>query len=404
MKNLIILCLLILLFSCNKNKNDLDVTPAPLLPSILKVEPEEGYPGLEVMIKGANFSSIFTDIKVKFNGIEAKVKSSGDSTIIVTIPEEASTGALTVTVRNQSVSWNKDFFVAKNWKMATKLPGGRRLLPYYFSVNDKAYVGGGFYSYSEQIGIKPPYYTVFHFFYYKDLYEYSSMSGVWEKKADLPANGRYNAFAFTVQQKGYIGNGQGQAGKLYKDCWQFEPASNNFVPIADFPNTSFRQFSFFEINDKAYLVSDTVSKNFWEYNTGFQKWTKRADFPGDASGKLFTFHLNSKGYVFTKNNEFWEYSPANNSWVAKKTLTGNTIIDIGFSYQGKIYIGSRAYTSGNDYRKDFWTYDLVSDSWVTLPPLTWIKNNKLNVYLLLGSEILFISSETGDCFTLKNPF
>ena len=77
------------------------------------------------------------------------------------------------------------------------------------------------------------------------------------------------------------------------------------------------------------------------------------------------FSIGSKGYVgtgyhsgFTRNNDFWEYNPATDSWLQLANVPGPARADaVGFSTSGIGYVGT-----GNQYM-DFYSYDVSTNSW-----------------------------------------
>lgn len=80
------------------------------LPTITSFDPVEGETGAAVTITGTNFSANDAN-EVSFNGVQAAVTSSTETTIITSIPAGASTGTITVDVGGQIVISTNDFKV-----------------------------------------------------------------------------------------------------------------------------------------------------------------------------------------------------------------------------------------------------------------------------------------------------
>jgi hypothetical protein len=95
----------ILSHSC---KEDDEEEPAPV---ITGVSPDRGSAGTEVTITGSNFHTTASGNVVKFNGIAATVSNNTTSTLLVQIPEGATTGPLTVTVNNSRTATFSEFTV-----------------------------------------------------------------------------------------------------------------------------------------------------------------------------------------------------------------------------------------------------------------------------------------------------
>src|SRR5687767_10836231 len=81
-------------------KKDVD-TPAPL---IFDFTPEKGAYNLMVTIRGKNFDSLITNTSVLFNGNSGTVVFVSDTLIRATVPENATTGKITVIVNNRTVT------------------------------------------------------------------------------------------------------------------------------------------------------------------------------------------------------------------------------------------------------------------------------------------------------------
>lgn len=103
MKQLSILSLLlgfVLTSGCDKNNEGGSVTA----PQIRYIWPEEGTASMIVTIKGKNFSSVRTENIVQFNGTDAVVIEASAGELQVVSPEAGTSGPVTVSVGNASVT------------------------------------------------------------------------------------------------------------------------------------------------------------------------------------------------------------------------------------------------------------------------------------------------------------
>jgi hypothetical protein len=96
-----------ILLSC---KNDDTPVPDPS-PVITSFSPEQGTPGTTVTISGRNFSDNMADIHVAFGVTSAEIISTSMTQVIVTVPEGASTGRISLNANRMSVPSDKDFTV-----------------------------------------------------------------------------------------------------------------------------------------------------------------------------------------------------------------------------------------------------------------------------------------------------
>jgi hypothetical protein len=81
--------------SCSSND------PAPT-PSITSFSPTTGPALAEVVISGLNFSGDNNANDVRFNGVKAQVTASTSTTLTAKVPQDATSGVITVTVNGQS--------------------------------------------------------------------------------------------------------------------------------------------------------------------------------------------------------------------------------------------------------------------------------------------------------------
>ena len=106
-KNLATGLLLLLALGCSKDGNDEPITddePINLRPTITSIAPTSGVVGTEVTITGTNFGGTNTQNDVEFNGTNATVKSASTTVLVVDVPENATSGSVSVTVNGESAT------------------------------------------------------------------------------------------------------------------------------------------------------------------------------------------------------------------------------------------------------------------------------------------------------------
>ncbi|MBC6426978.1 MAG: ankyrin repeat domain-containing protein [Ekhidna sp.] len=95
------------LISCGK-----DDATLPPNPTIINFTPENGAMGTTVNITGTNFSTVPSENTVTFHdGRQAIVTDVTATVLTVTVPDEAETGIITVSVNEQSITSKNDFTV-----------------------------------------------------------------------------------------------------------------------------------------------------------------------------------------------------------------------------------------------------------------------------------------------------
>jgi len=213
-----------------------------------------------------------------------------------------------------------------------------------------------------------------------DLWQYSPASNSWSQKANLPGAGRRNATAFTINNKGYVGTGMSAAesslGTTLNDFWEYNPATNSWNQIADYPGGIGNGVYFataFSIGSKGYVCCGKIgaanyTDELWEYKPSVDQWTQRASFGGGDRYQLASFVVNDKAYVGlgtdydAYTNDLWEFNPTTNIWEQKNNFPGTER-----SAANAFGIGQRGYLGmGGDggYLDDFWEYNPYADSWV----------------------------------------
>lgn len=191
---------------------------------------------------------------------------------------------------------------------------------------------------------------------HKDLWAYDPVADAWSQKANLPGSPRRDAVSFVINNFAYVGTGMdslsGPTGNTLKDFWRYNPQTNAWSAIADFPGAGGQGIYFataFSVGGKGYLCGGKTgpslySSQMWEYKPSNNQWMQRANFPGGVRYQLLSFAIGNKGYVGmgTDQNIFKKdmycYDPGSNSWQAiapfpayeRASATTFTLHDRGF--------------------------------------------------------------------------
>ena len=129
----------------------------------------------------------------------------------------------------------------------------------------------------------------------------------------------------------------------------------------------------FTIGDSIYAGGGSGGKDFYKYDQQSNKWTKKADIPGVTLNRGFAigFSINGKGYVGTGTDQnvsvlksdLWEYDPALNTWTQKADFPGGKRDGLGvFVINNKAYVGGGSDASFYVHQ-DFYEYDPATDTW-----------------------------------------
>lgn len=244
------------------------------------------------------------------------------------------------------------------------------------------------------------------------LINYFVQAGPWFQKADFGGEGRHRASSFSVGNMGYMGlrhiNAAGAVD--YEDFWKYDPASNSWTQIANFPLGKIYHSTAFVIGDKAYvgtgrLTSGTYTNKFYEYNPLTNVWTAIADFPGLARRGAVSFVVNGKAYVGTGQTnsgysaDFFEYNPATNTWAPKAPILGlPRTSSVAFSIDNYGYLGTGNTNSGSI--NDFYRYDPITNQWIVRAPVGPTNRQEATGFAVNGKGYI----GTGDDFSSGNNF
>lgn len=148
----------------------------------------------------------------------------------------------------------------------------------------------------------------------------------WTKKADFPSKGKTTSFA--INDAGYV-----LSGDSTNNFWKYDPSSNTWMPLADFPGAPRVSAVGFAIGNTGYIgtghnsrKSTPVYADFWAYDPATNTWTEKAPLPGGARAEASGFSIGNKGYLGGGGlSDFWEYDPAGNTWTRKADIGAGAI-------------------------------------------------------------------------------
>jgi N-acetylneuraminic acid mutarotase len=209
-------------------------------------------------------------------------------------------------------------------------------------------------------------------------YEYDGSSGSF-----IDPNG----YAFAVGDKGYISGGNFDVNAFV----EFNTTSKQYTVKSKIPLDFVTGLASFSIGTMGYVGSGTAMAgggelygltDFFQYNTQTDTWGRKARLPQSLSGAV-GFSINGKGYIgvgmidTVKNNEFgvfetyyypsrilYEYNPTSECWIKKADFPGDPRIEaVAFTIGDKAYVGTGLKFGRTGALKDFWEYDPKVNKW-----------------------------------------
>jgi N-acetylneuraminic acid mutarotase len=256
---------------------------------------------------------------------------------------------------NAKTTWEYDQATDK-WTSKSKLVSSTdKDQSFTFAINGKGYVGCGGGVIETQ-----------------DFWIYDPTLDQWTQKTDFPGGKRYGAVAGVVNGKAYVISGysyNGSSGNYMQDVWQYDPTTDQWTQKANMPAAGRTDGASFAIGDKIYFGSgynptqlNVILNDFWEYTPATDTWVQKKDFVGTPRYTSVSFAIGSKGYMgtgFQSNqpnalSDFWEYNPSSDSWTQKAIVGKTPRYDAaGFAIGNTAYIGDGA---------DTYDYDIVTNS------------------------------------------
>jgi N-acetylneuraminic acid mutarotase len=222
----------------------------------------------------------------------------------------------------------------------------------------------------------------------------------WTKLNDVGMGKRERATGFSIGSLGYLCGGLDTAEVIHKDLWAYDPQTDAWTQKANLPGSARRDAVSFVIDNYAFVGSgmDSISgptgttlKDFWRYNPSTNSWTTVADFPGaGGNGVYFAtgFAAGGKGYLCggktgpnLYSNQLWEYKPSNNQWIQRANFPGGVRYQmLSFVVGNKAYVGMG--TDQNIFKKDVYCYDPGANNWQTIAPFPGYERGSASTFTL----------------------
>jgi len=180
-----------------------------------------------------------------------------------------------------------------------------------------------------------------------DMYRFDLGSKTWIKMAPLGFPLRANPFSFEFNGEWYIGMGNNQLPNPgpRNDFYKYNPTTDSWTRLGDFPSTYYLYSSSFQCGSKVYMFNGHAGyndeKELWEYSPANDQWNKlNIEIPVENGYNYCIVSLNGKAYFLTaeeqvcgvggcfyavQTSSFWEFDPSNNqfSHIARPTIRPN---------------------------------------------------------------------------------
>ncbi|MBD3587822.1 kelch repeat-containing protein [Bacteroides sp. GM023] len=269
-------------------------------------------------------------------------------------------------------------YTAGVWYRRSDFDGVARNDAAGFTIGNKGYICGGYRGSNKDR--------------LKDCWEYDIDNDWWTQCKDMSeeAIARNAATGFAVGTKGYIATGyDAKTSSFLKDCWQYDPATNDWKQMADFPGGGRRYALSFGIGQYGYLgtgYDDNYQKDFYRFDPSVGdkgEWTLINGFGGQKRQGGQVFIIDDIAYICGGENnnsdvtDFWCFDPSNasNPWKQLRDIKDSSDEDYDDDYtsiarcygcafvidgKGYLAVGQAA---GGSLRTNYWIYDPSTDLW-----------------------------------------
>jgi len=211
-----------------------------------------------------------------------------------------------------------------------------------------------------------------------DVYQYDPATDEFTQLEDFPGGNRGFSIGDTWNGKAYVGFGLVNGQTPTDDLWEYDPATDSWTELASCPCEARFHPAFIAHNDKIFVGLGSSGFNdlndWWIYDMASDTWSEGAGFPSTPRHHPYQFAIDNYIYAGFGHggpniyNTWYRYDPANDLWDQMATLPAEgRVAGQQFAWNGKGYILSG---EGEDHSAmndgEFWCYDPVTDSWEEL--------------------------------------
>ena len=157
--------------------------------------------------------------------------------------------------------------------------------------------------------------------------------GVWYRRSDFDGRAREDAAGFVIGNRGYLCGGYRGKDQREKDCWEYNIDNDWWTQCKDMPDdaTARNGAAGFAVGSKGYVTTGytvykdddpmhtggyAYLKDTWEYDPATNEWRQMDDYPGDARINAIAFTIGNYGYVGTgqskddkQTKDFYRFDP-----------------------------------------------------------------------------------------------
>lgn len=269
-----------------------------------------------------------------------------------------------------------------SWIQVDSMNGPPKSVTTSFVLQDTGYVIGGFLDNE----------------FTRKMYSYNPIQDDWDDEVSLSGetgsgNSRGSAVSFAIENKGYVGLGQGNTAGYYTDFWEYDAATEAWTQIADFAGTGRRGAVAFAINGFGYVGTGQdatgLKKDFYKYDPSTNSWTQLSDFIGTARKYAVGFTMGGQAYVGTGDdgvykNDFYMYLAEFDTWVVRASIPAvGRAGSVGWGSFPTAFICTGEDPAGN-VSSDLWEFNYYSNAWIQKADFTGPARKHATAFVIDG--------------------
>ena len=245
-----------------------------------------------------------------------------------------------------------------------------------------------------------------------DVFQYDPTTNQWATLSDFPGTDRSFAIGQAYNGKGYLGFGASNIAFL-RDIWEYDPATDDWSLLTTCDCSGRRHPAFIIKDDKIYVglgdgsLGDLDDWHIYDMNT--DTWTQAVDIPGSGRHHPFMFPAGDHIYAGMGHSgnviydDWYKFNVVTDSWETMADFPGEArVAGTQFGHQGKGYVLSGDGSNHNFMPTgEFWEYDPDLDSWTELDPHPGISRWAPGSFVIDGA-VYFLAGQNRQTGAIRN--
>jgi large repetitive protein len=249
----------------------------------------------------------------------------------------------------------------------------------------------------------------------KTMYRYNPTYNTWIKKATYTGTAVNVQSGFLINNKIIVAGGINSSNQVVSEVWEYDLVNDTWTRKNDMPFAMGFAPSF-ALNGKGYLITGNSNRNnaagpqsadCLQYDPVTDSWTVMADFPGGPRGGGIGFTDGHKGYVGMGNhgpilNDLWQLDPATLAWTRMTDIPRGRYGAVTMVFGHYAYISTGSQPAGGNV--DVWQYEMPYNyQWSTGETTRYIKVTQTGDYSVRVSNDEGCSATTATVHITVQP-